>query len=100
MIPFVVIMAVEILMSTCLITAVSVTIEPHGWTVAVAQVGALSINGIGWSIVRLPEIGGTMRSTTVQWSGTATRLRTAEKALIVLMLALTFFVQARKRDFI
>jgi ABC-2 type transport system permease protein len=99
-IPFVVIMAVEILMSTCLITAVSVTSESHGWTVAAAQVGALSLNGIGWSIVRLPEIGGTMRSATVQWSRTATTLLAAELALIVLMLAITFFVQARKRDFI
>ena len=53
MIPFVLIMAVEILMSTCLITAVAVTTESHGWTVAAAQVGALSLNGIGWSIVQL-----------------------------------------------
>ena len=36
MIPFVLIMAVEILMSTCLITAVAVTTESHGWTVAVS----------------------------------------------------------------
>jgi ABC-2 type transport system permease protein len=100
MIPFVVIMSVEILMSTCLITAVSVATESHGWTVAVAQVGALSLNGIGWTIVRLPEIGGTMRSTTVQWSGTATTLLVAELAVIAFMLLITFFVQARKRDFL
>jgi ABC-2 type transport system permease protein len=100
MIPFVVIMSVEILMSTCLITAVSVTTESHGWTVAVAQVGALSLNGIGWSIVRLPEIGGTMRSTTVRWSPTATALLVAELVLIASMLLITFFVQAHKRDFI
>jgi ABC-2 type transport system permease protein len=100
MIPFVLIMAVEILMSTCLITAVAVTTESHGWTVGVAQVGALSLNGIGWSIVRLPEIGGTMRSTTVQWSGTATALLVAELMLIAFMLLITFFVQAHKKDFI
>lgn len=100
LIPFVVIMSVEILMSTCLITAVSVTTEAHGWTVASAQVGALSLNAIGWTIVRLPQIGGAMRSTTVQWSGTATTLVAAELALIAFMLLITFFVQARKRDFI
>jgi hypothetical protein len=95
-----VIMAVEILMSTCLITAVSVTTESQGWTVAAAQVGALSLNGIGWSIVRLPGIGKTMSSTTVQWNATATALLGAELALITLMLLITFFVQARKRDFL
>lgn len=100
LIPFVVIMAVEILMSTCLITAVSVTTEAHGWTVASAQVGALSLNVIGWSIVRLPEIGGSMKSTTVQWGGTATTLVAAELATIVFMLLITFFVQAHKKDFI
>jgi ABC-2 type transport system permease protein len=100
MIPFVLIMAVEILMSTCLITAVAVTTESHGWTIAVAQVGSISLNAIGWSIIRLPEIGGSMRSATVRWTGTATTLLMAELALIVLMLAVTFFVQARKRDFL
>jgi hypothetical protein len=95
-----VIMAVEIVMSTCLITAVSVTTESHGWTVAVAQVGGLSLNAIGWSIVRLPGIGGTIKSATVQWSGTATALLAAELALIAFMLLITFFVQSRKKDFI
>ena len=99
-IPFLLIMAVEILMSTCLITAVAVTTESHGWTVAVAQVGAISLNGIGWSIVRLPEIGGWMRSATVRWSGTATALLMAELALVALMLGITFLVQARKKDFL
>jgi ABC-2 type transport system permease protein len=43
LIPFVLIMAVEILMTTCLITAVAVTTESHGWTVVSAQVGGLSL---------------------------------------------------------
>jgi ABC-2 type transport system permease protein len=100
LIPFVLIMAVEILMTTCLVTVVAVTTESNGWTVASAQVGGLSLNAIGWSIVRLPEIGGWMRSPTVRWSGTATALLMAELAVIALMLAFTFFVQARKRDFV
>ena len=100
MIPFVLIMAVEILMSTCLITAVGVTTESQGWTVGATQVGALSLNGIGWSIVRLPGIGGTMSGATVQWNRTATTLLAAELALIAVMLAITFFVQSRKKDFI
>jgi ABC-2 type transport system permease protein len=99
-IPFVVIMSVEILMSTCLITAVAVTTESHGWAVAATQVGAISLNGIGWSIVRLPEIGGNMNSATVRWNGTETAMLAAELALIVLMIVITFFVQARKKDFI
>jgi hypothetical protein len=100
LIPFVVIMSVEILMSTCLITAVAVTTESQGWMVGVAQVGALSLNGIGWWIVRFPDIGGAMRSATVRWSGTATALLSAELAAIALMIAITFIIQARKTDFV
>ncbi len=100
LIPFVVIMSVEILMSTCLVTAVAVTTESQGWTVGVAQIGALSLNGIGWWIVRFPEIGGAMRSATVRWSGTATALLTTELAAIASLIAITFFIQARKKDFI
>jgi ABC-2 type transport system permease protein len=100
LIPFVVIMSVEILMSTCLVTAVAVTTESQGWMVVVTQVGALSLNGIGWWIVRFPDIGGVMRSATMRWSGTATALLTAELALIALMIGITFFVQARKTDFV
>lgn len=100
LIPFVLIMSVEILMSTCLITASSVTTESQGWTIAATQVGVLSLNGIGWWIVRFPDIGGMMRSATMRWSGTATALLAAELAAIALMIAITFMVQARKRDFI
>ena len=100
LIPFVVIMSVEILMSTCLITAVAVTTESHAWAVGVSQVGALSLNLIGWSIVRFPEIGGTMSSPAVHWSTTATVLILLEIGIIAVMLATAFLVQSHKRDFV
>ena len=100
LIPFVVIMSVEILMSTCLVTAVAVTTESQMWSVGVAQIGALSLNGIGWWIVRFPGIGGVMTSATVQWTKIATVLLAAELMLIAFMLLITFFVQSRKKDFL
>lgn len=100
LIPFVVIMSVEILMSTCLVTAISVTTESQGWTIGATQVGALSLNGIGWWIVRFPGIRGTISSATMHWSGTATAILTAELAVIALMIAITFLAQSRKKDFV
>jgi ABC-2 type transport system permease protein len=100
LIPFVVIMSVEILMSTCLIAAVSVTTESHGWTIGVAQIGGLALNAVGFSIVRLPGIGQTMSSHTIQWSRTSILLLLIEFGAIALMIAIAFFVQSRKRDFI
>jgi hypothetical protein len=100
LIPFVLIMSVEILMSTCLVTAVSVTTESQGWTIAATQMGVLGVNGIGWSIVRFPGIGGSMTNTTMRWSSPATALLTSEIAAIGLVMAITFFVQTRKKDFV
>lgn len=100
LIPFAVIMSVEILMSTCLIAVVAVVTESLGWTVGSTQIGALSLNGVGWWTARLPGIRGTMNSPNFQWSGTATALVAGELAVMVLMIAIAFAVQARKQDFV
>jgi hypothetical protein len=100
LIPFVVIMSVEILMSTCLVAAVSVTTESQGWTIGVTQIGGLALNAVGFSIVRLPGIGKTMSQTTIHWSATAMFLLLAEFTAILLMLGIAFFIQSRKRDFV
>jgi ABC-type Na+ efflux pump permease subunit len=100
LIPFAVIMSVEILMSTCLIAAVSVTTESQGWTIGVTQIGGLALNAVGFSIVRLPGIGHTMRSHTIQWSRTSILLLLIEFGAIALMIGIAFFIQSRKRDFI
>jgi hypothetical protein len=100
LIPFVVIMAVEVLVSTCLIAAVSVTTESQGWMIGVTQVGSIGLNAVGFSIVRLPGIGGTMSGHTIQWSSTSILILLVEFAVIALIIGTTFFVQSRKRDFI
>jgi hypothetical protein len=41
-----------------------------------------------------------MKSATVQWSSTSITILLVEFAVIVLIIATTFFVQSRKRDFI
>jgi ABC-2 type transport system permease protein len=100
LIPFVVIMAVEMLVTTCLIAAVSVTTESQGWMIGVTQVGALGLNAVGFTIVRLPGIGPAMSGHIVQWNATTTSILLVEFALIVIMIGTAFFVQSRKRDFI
>lgn len=100
LVPFVLIMSLELLMGTCLVMTISIATESQGWTIAATQAGVLGVNGIGWWIVRFPDIGGSMTSATVRWSSTANALVTAELAVIALMIVITFFVQARKKDFV
>jgi ABC-2 type transport system permease protein len=100
LVPFVVIMAVEVLVSTSLIAAVSVTTESQGWTIGVTQVGGLALNAVGFSVARLHGIRETMNSATVHWSGTAVAILLAEFLLMALMVSVAFYVQSKKRDFV
>jgi hypothetical protein len=93
-------MAVEVLVSTSLIAAVSVTTESQGWTIGVTQVGGLALNAVGFSVARLHGIRETMNSATVHWSGTAVAILLAEFLLMALMLSVAFYVQSKKRDFV
>jgi ABC-2 type transport system permease protein len=100
LIPFIVITGVEMLVSTCLITAVAVTTESQGWAIGVTQLGGLALNAFGFYVAHLHNIGGTMSSSSVHWSTTATLLLLAESAAIALLLGLAFLFQSRKKDFL
>lgn len=100
LIPFVILMSVEILASTCLIAAVSVTTESQGWMIVAAQFGGIGLNAVGWSIVRFHGIGSTMSGPRIAWSPTATTILAVECAVIAFMLGLAFYIQSRKRDFV
>jgi hypothetical protein len=100
LIPFVILMSVEVLATTCLIAAVSVTTESQGWMIGAAQFGGLGLNAVGWSIVRLHGIGSSMTGRQISWTPTATIILAVELAAIAVMIGVTFYVQSRKRDFV
>jgi len=51
---FTVIMAVEILTSTCLMIAVALVTESKGWTISAMMVGNLGINVVGYIVAHVP----------------------------------------------
>ena len=97
---FTVIMAVEILMSTCLMIAVALVTESKGWTISAMIAGNLAINVVGYIVAHIPGISDGMFGTTIQWRPAATIALTVEFALIALMLGGAFLIQSRKMDFI
>jgi len=100
LVPFVAIMATEILVSTCLVIAVAVTSESQGWTIGAIMVGNLALNAIGYYVAHIPSIARGMDGHTVQWSSAASVLLLGEFAMAVLLLGLTFLFQARRTDFL
>ena len=97
---FTVIMAVEILLSICLMIAVALVSESKGWTIAAMVAGNLALNLVGYGVAHIPSIGDGMWRKVITWSPAASLLLAVEIALIALMLGGAFLIQSRKRDFI
>lgn len=100
LLPYTAIMSTEILLSTCLILGVAVITESQGWTVAAIMTGNLAVNGLGYVFAHIPGIAKGMWGSKIQWSGAASAVLLAEFIAIALLLGVTFFVQARKKDFL
>jgi hypothetical protein len=97
---FTVIMAVEILVGTCLLITVALVSESKGWTIAAMVTANVAINLVGYLVAHIPGISDGMWGTTIFWTPVATISLLLEFALIALMLGLAFFLQSRKKDFL
>ena len=100
LIPYVGIMGTEILVSTCLITAVGLITESQGWAITAMMVGNEALNGVGYLVAHLDGVSRYMFGPVVRWTPMSAGLLIAEYAMIALMLGGTFLVQSRKKDFL
>lgn len=99
-IPVAVVLTGLVLLGFCLIAGVSIVSDSEGWTTA-AIVVCNSSYGISWYlIIRVPATAKQMSGANAVWSPRLLTILAAECALVVLSLALTFFFQSRKKDFI
>jgi ABC-2 type transport system permease protein len=97
---FTVIMALVMLINTCLMIAVALVTESKSWTIGVMVTGNVALNVVGYLVAHIPGIGNVMWGKAIQWSRTATILLTIEFALIALLLGGAFLIQSKKKDFI
>jgi ABC-2 type transport system permease protein len=97
---FTIIMAVEILVSTCLMIAVALVTESKGWTISAMVAGNLALNIVGYLVAHIPGIREGMYGTVIQWRPAATISLITEFALIALLLGGTFYIQSRKKNFL
>jgi ABC-2 type transport system permease protein len=100
LVPFVAIMSTEILVSTCLVAGAALITESQGWTVGAVITGNLALNGFGYYVAHVPSIAKGMWSAPIGWTRAASGLLAAEITAVALLLAVTFFYQSRKTDFV
>lgn len=83
------------------ITALAIIGESEGWAIA----GNVFVNSTYWLwwymlSTRVPELTNDWKSPVVIWRPAALRIISAEVALVLLLLGITYYLQSRKRDFI
>jgi ABC-2 type transport system permease protein len=100
MIPFVVIMLAEILVSSCLILAVALVTESQAWTVVAVVFGNLFFQAFLYYVAHIPSIAQAITTDSLAWNGAEIALLLGEMAAIAGLIGLTFWLQARKTDFV
>lgn len=100
LIPFTALILVEIFASSVLILSVAVVSESQNWTIGAIVFGNLFFQGFLYFVSHLDSIAQTMKGSRIVWSPAAATLLAGEIAAIILMVALTYWLQSRKTDFL
>jgi hypothetical protein len=99
-IPFAVIVLLLPFVGFCLITGCALVGESEGWAIA-ATVVCNSSYWLAWFLMaRVPELMAQAKGNTPVWSGLALSIMAGEAGTIAAALALTFYLQSRKKDFV
>ncbi len=100
LIPFVTIILVELMVSSCLILSVALITESQAWTVGAVILGNIILQGFMGFISNLPSIKTYITGSSIVWNTTSILIVLAELTVMFVLLAITFFVQFKKTDFI
>jgi ABC-2 type transport system permease protein len=100
LIPFVVIILTEILVSSCLLMAVALVTESQGWTIGAIVFGNLFFQAFLYYVAHIPSIAQAISADSLAWNGAEIALLLGEVAAIIGLIGLTFWLQARKTDFV
>ena len=99
-IPVVLIMLTLPLVCMSLIFSITLVGETEGWNMA-ANVLCNSSHGLIWYfITRTPSLMKDLSGKAAVWNSTARNFLACELAITVLAIALAYYLQSRKRDFI
>ncbi len=98
--PMVLILALLPLIGFCLISSTALVGESEGWFIA-ANILINSSYWLGWYLLaQVPSLTANWNSPVAVWNGTEVMILGCEVGTIAVIVAVTLFLQSRKRDFI
>jgi ABC-2 type transport system permease protein len=99
-VPMVLILAMLPLIGFCLIFWTTLVGESEGWLVA-ASIVVNSSYWLGWFLLaRIPSLSANWNRPAAVWNSTEIIVLCSELGAIAFIVAVTLFLQSRKRDFI
>jgi ABC-2 type transport system permease protein len=100
LIPFAVAILAQIFAGYCLVLCTALVSESLGWTIGAMVLTNLLTQGVMYWISNVPAVATDLKGDAIVWRPQIVGLLWAELAAILLMLALTFYLQTRKTDFL
>ena len=97
---YAVILLLEMLAVFCLVLAVGLISESHAWTIVVISLTNIGLSIFMFWVASFEGINQYMQTEQVVWNSTALTFITGEVVFMVSVLIITYWIQARKRDFI
>jgi ABC-type Na+ efflux pump permease subunit len=99
-IPMLLILAMLPLLGFCIISSAALIGESEGWLIAANLVCNSSYWFVWYLLARIPSLAENWKSPVPVWNSAVWTILFSQLAVIAAILALTLFLQSRKRDFI
>jgi ABC-2 type transport system permease protein len=99
-IPFITLMLVELLVAYVIFMCVAIATESEGWTIVAIAVCNTCFSLFIFTLKKIEGIAAHMDGPVVVWSKESLLVLGAEFGVIAALIAITFFVQSRKTDFL
>jgi ABC-2 type transport system permease protein len=100
LIPYTTIIFGTVLINICLILGVALVSESQSWTIAAFVFCGVAFQAALYASSNFPEIENSVRTAQAVWNPAAIGLISIEAVLCLVILAITFYVQSKKKDFI
>lgn len=100
LLPYSVLTLTIIFVNYCIVLCAALVSESLGWTIAVMMVCNLGFQAFIFTVSRIDSIAATIKGPVVVWTADALAVLGAEITAVVIVLALTYWLQARKTDFL
>lgn len=100
MLPFSLIIFGELFVANILILAVAMVSESEAWTIVVMAICNVCISLFMFLIRGIPAIGDYVTGPVAVWNNTSLTALSLEVAAVFVIIALTFYAQGKKNDYL